>query len=100
MKKCLLAMKKEADPEVDLVFPNTNNDVLKFNYTNRFKKICREAGVPWANLKALRHTFASRHAMAGRSLYKIQKWLGHASPTTTMVYAHLMPEKDEEINLK
>lgn len=39
----------------------------------------------------LRHTFASHHAMAGTPLPVLQAWMGHASITTTMRYAHLCP---------
>jgi site-specific recombinase XerD len=37
----------------------------------------------------LRHTFASRLALAGVSLYKIGKLLGHTDFSTTQKYAHL-----------
>jgi integrase len=39
----------------------------------------------------LRHTFASLLAGSGVSLYKVSKWLGHTSITTTEIYAHLCP---------
>jgi integrase len=99
LKKVLLKNKKKADLDVTWVFPNSRRGPKEHNFTREFKEIAIKAKVPWATLKTLRHSFASRHAMAGRSLYKIQKWLGHQDPKTTMVYAHLMPEKDDEINL-
>lgn len=40
----------------------------------------------------MRHTCASRLAMAGVDLRRIQKWMGHTSPVTTDIYAHLAPE--------
>jgi integrase len=39
----------------------------------------------------LRHTFASQLAMSGVSVYKISRWMGHSSVTTTEIYAHLCP---------
>lgn len=46
-----------------------------------------------------RHTFASRLVQAGVDIFKVSKWLGHASVTTTMIYAHLSPHNyDEDIN--
>lgn len=42
-------------------------------------------------IHTLRHTCASRLAMAGVPLAVIQQWLGHATITTTMRYAHLCP---------
>ncbi len=44
-----------------------------------------------------RHTFASRLAQEGISLYKISKWLGHADFKTTQIYAHFAPIYDEDI---
>ncbi len=37
----------------------------------------------------LRHTFGSHMAMLGATLQQIQEWMGHASITTTEIYAHL-----------
>jgi integrase len=42
-----------------------------------------------ARLHDLRHSLASAAAVAGVSLYAIQKMLGHASSQTTQRYAHL-----------
>ncbi len=44
-----------------------------------------------------RHTFASRLAQRGVSLRKISEWLGHADMRTTMIYAHLAPVYDSDI---
>lgn len=44
-----------------------------------------------------RHTFASRLAQEGISLYKICKWLGHADFKTTQIYAHFAPIYDQGI---
>lgn len=46
---------------------------------------------------ALRHTFASRLAQEGVSLYKISKWMGHADLKTTQIYAHFAPIYDGDI---
>ena len=47
----------------------------------------------------LRHAFASRHLQADCPLPKIQGWLGHASITTTMMYARYLPGYDADIEL-
>jgi integrase len=39
----------------------------------------------------LRHSFASLYISSGGSLAALQIFLGHASPTTTQIYAHLSP---------
>lgn len=44
-----------------------------------------------------RHTFASKLAQAGVSLYKIAAWLGHSDIRTTQIYAHLQVGYDSEI---
>ena len=55
---------------------------------------CRGTGRAW---HLLRHTFASRLAQAGVSLYKIAQWMGHSDVKTTQIYAHLQPGFDPEI---
>ncbi len=44
-----------------------------------------------------RHTFASRLAQQGISLYKICKWLGHSDIKVTQIYAHFAPVYDNDI---
>jgi len=44
-----------------------------------------------------RHTFASRLAQQGISLYKICKWLGHSDIKVTQIYAHFAPIYDNDI---
>jgi integrase len=48
-----------------------------------------QAGLPELRLHDLRHSFASALVNAGRSIYEVQKLLGHAKVTTTERYAHL-----------
>jgi len=45
----------------------------------------------------LRHTFASRLVQAGVPIYKVSAWMGHSDVKTTMIYAHLSPDFDEDI---
>lgn len=61
--------------------------------------LARRAGIErhvWPHL--LRHTFASHLAMAGVSIWKISRWLGHSSVQMTMRYAHLAPQHDPDID--
>ncbi|MCL6564973.1 MAG: tyrosine-type recombinase/integrase [Acidobacteriia bacterium] len=44
----------------------------------------------------LRHTFASRMAMAGRSLLEIKEAMRHKTIQMTLRYAHLMPSRIQD----
>lgn len=67
----------------------------RYEFKQAFRSVCDEAEVPWVTPHVLRHTFASQLAMAGVSLYKISKWLGHSDFKTTQVYAHLQASDDD-----
>jgi site-specific recombinase XerD len=60
--------------------------------------IIKRAGLKNIRWHTFRHTFASRLVQEGVSIYKVSRWLGHASVNTTMIYAHLAPTKDNDIN--
>lgn len=74
----------------------TNNLCRKFelDYVSRSFKKCIKAAE--ANNKlhfhSIRHSFASNLAQKGVSLYVIKSLLGHASVSTTEIYAHLNNE--------
>jgi site-specific recombinase XerD len=55
------------------------------------KQVIPEAGIRDFHWHDLRHTFASRLAMAGVDIRTIQELMGHKNITTTMRYAHLTP---------
>lgn len=51
----------------------------------------RKAGIKDVRLHDLRHSYASFLVNQGRSLYEVQRLLGHADSKTTQRYAHLSP---------
>ncbi len=61
-----------------------------------WRRLAVDSGLGKAlTVHALRHTFASHIAMAGVSLYKLSRWMGHADPRITSQYAHLAPTDTE-----
>ena len=57
-----------------------------------WNKARQAAGLPDLRIHDLRHTYASLLVNAGRTLYEVQKLLGHSQIRTTQRYAHLAPE--------
>ncbi len=66
------------------------------NYKRIFRRIRKEAGLLDTNWYSLRHTFASHALMAGVPIATVSKWLGHSSVTTTMIYAHLLRDHQQD----
>jgi site-specific recombinase XerD len=55
-----------------------------------FRKAYRGSGIAKkVSVHSLRHAYATHLLEAGVSLRQIQVWLGHASASTTTIYAHL-----------
>jgi integrase len=67
--------------------PKTGKPLIHLYYP--WDKIRKQAGIPDVRLHDLRHNFASLLVNHGRSLYEVQKLLGHADISTTQRYAHL-----------
>jgi integrase len=72
------------------VFVNMQGERLQ-GYKHWFDDAVREAGIRDFTWYCLRHTFASRLAMAGASLRDIAEAMGHKTIQMTMRYAHLAP---------
>jgi len=45
----------------------------------------------------LRHTYASHLVLGGKSIFEVQKLLGHSKIETTQIYAHLSPEHQQRV---
>lgn len=68
------------------------------NYTNRTWQVAlSRAELGRARVHDARHSYASRVLAGGVSLARLQLLLGHDSITTTMRYAHLVPDANDEV---
>ena len=68
----------------------TDRSVPLATVQQAFRKAYRESGVTKkVSVHSLRHAYATHLLEAGVSLRQIQEWLGHSSPSTTSIYAHL-----------
>jgi integrase len=74
------------------VFPNPMTNKPYVNIFNSWNTARKEANLADVRLHDLRHSFASFLVNAGRSLYEVQKILGHTQIKTTQRYAHLSQE--------
>jgi integrase len=71
------------------IFPNPRTDMPLRSIHRAWDKIRRQAGIPDVRIHDIRHHYASLLVNHGRSLYEVQKLLGHADISTTQRYAHL-----------
>lgn len=58
-------------------------------------KYAKRFGKPYLSVHKLRHSFATDYYLRN-DLYKTQEQLGHASPETTQIYAHLTDKTMEQ----
>jgi integrase len=73
----------------DWVFPNPKTLKPYVSIFSSWNTARKKAGLPEVRIHDLRHSFASFLINSGRSLYEVQKILGHTQVKTTQRYAHL-----------
>jgi integrase len=64
----------------------------KTTVDHAFMKAVKKAKIEDFKFHDLRHTAATRMVQMGKDLYKVQKILGHKTPSMTQRYAHHYPE--------
>lgn len=60
-----------------------------------FARLVKKAGLT-GGIHTLRHTYGAWMVSSGKSLYIVQKLMGHSNPKITEIYAHLMPKTLDE----
>ena len=77
------------DPNCPYVFPNPKTGKPYVSFFKSWSTARKQAGIADVRIHDLRHSFASFLVNAGRSLYEVQRILGHTQIKTTQRYAHL-----------
>ncbi len=90
-KLALEVLEKRRDKSAnEFVFTLDGVPVDPTKLSKRFKKYVKKAKLNEdLHFHSLRHSFASWLVMQGVSLFQVQRLLGHSTPTTTQIYAHL-----------
>lgn len=98
LANCLAQRAKCKGQNEEYVFGISAKRTLTKDYVSKtFKETCRAEGIDERiKFHSLRHSFASYLAQQGVSPYHIKELLGHASVTTTEIYAHLNEEVLEQ----
>lgn len=89
----VLVQWKEQSPstaEDELIFPSSEGSAFD-NVKSSWSHLLKDAEICNFRWHDLRHTFASKLAMAGVDLNTIRELLGHRDLKTTLRYAHLGP---------
>ena len=89
-------LKRRQNNDSDYVFPNPKTGEPFIFLHGTWDRIRKKAGIPDVRLHDLRHNFASLLINNGRSLYEVQKMLGHSDAKTTERYAHLTQDTLKE----
>ncbi|MFQ5779959.1 MAG: tyrosine-type recombinase/integrase [Nitrospiria bacterium] len=91
--KLLKGKSKVRALKTNLVFHSKAHTGIDVNNLRRaYRSALDKAKIKDFRFHDLRHTFATRLVQAGVDIYKVQRLLGHKSPTMTQRYPHHYPE--------
>ena len=82
----------------DLLLPNAHGNIYHTSaLRSRWMKVCAELKIPYKNLHALRHSWATRAIENKVEVQTVSKMLGHKSIATTMdIYNSVFAEQKKE----
>jgi integrase len=89
-RRLLTELRGQVPADTEWLFPA--NGGHRKDVKDAWASICRAAKIKGVRAHDLRHCFASILVSSGHSLPVIGALLGHATPTTTARYAHLMDD--------
>lgn len=90
--KSFKALMKQQE-SLTFVFTKSGRPIAVNHLYRAFKNAQKKAGFTrFIRFHDLRHTFASQFMMSGRSIYDLQKILGHTKMEMTLRYAHFSPQ--------
>ena len=80
------------------VFTTGNNTRINPRYVRAMvKRQCNRADLPdWVHPHTFRHTFATDLYKKSKDIRMVQKALGHADLSTTMIYTHIVDDELED----
>lgn len=81
------------------VFCNEDGSPLTRHDARVLRPIAIKAGLKPLGPHTLRHTFGSHCAMKGFNIREVQAWMGHASISTTEIYFHIAPSKENRLDV-
>lgn len=84
-----IAVRSSSDAEIIFITKHGRRVTAASLSGRYFKNLIRRAGVPIIPFHALRHTFASWYMIEHDNIWDLQYLLGHASASTTQIYAHM-----------
>ncbi|HCK75603.1 MAG TPA: hypothetical protein DHW07_00490 [Gammaproteobacteria bacterium] len=67
----------------------------RHDFRKSLKSAAKAAGIEKVTMHQLRHCFCSHAQMSGVDARTVQKWMGHASITTTLKYSHVAPDHEQ-----
>ena len=85
----LAQLKRQRDPDSDLVFPSPVSGTRLDNVKRGFNTTLKLAKIEDFRFHDLRHTFASRLVMAGVDINTVRELMTHSDIKMTLIYAHL-----------